>query len=79
MYIKTNEHNIGLTRDVRTKKRCFIHHEETNRLIDGWKLDVRTMDGWWDGWIDVCMDIPFVVTTVFLLQRCRNQVNELET
>jgi hypothetical protein len=34
-------------------------------LITGWKLDVRTMDGWWDEWIDVCMDIPFVVTTVF--------------
>jgi len=79
MYIKTNEYNIGWRKDIRMRKRRFIHHEDTN-AINSWMRVGCTCDGWMVGRMDTCLyGQPLCGHNCFLLQRCRNQVNELET
>jgi hypothetical protein len=79
MYVETNEYNIGGTKDIRMRKGRFFHHEETNRINSWLKVGCR-YDGWTVGRMDRCMyGYPPRGHNCFLLQRCRNQVNELET
>jgi hypothetical protein len=52
--MNTYEYNSGWTKDIRLKKRFFIHHEETNR-INSRMIVGCTYVGWMVGRIDRCL------------------------